>query len=258
MVFHTVPRRSLKRGLKFFHGNVFRFLAHPSLLLSICMTKLNDFILRNKSAELSTTDWYHFCDVPGADLRTIQRRRWRGKGTLGKLGWGLTVCLDIKRFQISQGILTEINKKSEKNSHPNIQTKFHTKTKIEKLWHLWQNSDPKRLETLTLCVVQTYMAQNKCIIGVTEGTNLSPSLLFFLASFLWFFFRLQNIKQCVVIFPIYVPIFPIPPPVTSFSFSSWLPSFVLPHSGKEDSPPPAPAGLRSLQSCLTTCCPVWL
>ena len=56
MIFHTVPRRSLKRGVKFFHGNVFRFLAHPSLLLSICMTKLNDFILRNKSAELSTTD----------------------------------------------------------------------------------------------------------------------------------------------------------------------------------------------------------
>ena len=166
-----------------------------NLMISFCEINRQNF------AQLH--DWYHFCDVPGAYLRTIQRRRWREKGTLGKLGWGLTVCLDIKRFQISQGILTEINKKIEKNSHPNIQTKFHTKTKIEKLWHLWQNSDPKRLGTLTLCVVQTYMAQNKCIIGVTEGPNLPPSLLFFLASFLWFFLRLQNIKQCVVIFPIF-------------------------------------------------------
>ena len=111
MVFHTVPRRSLKRGLKFFYGNVFRLLSRPSLLLFICMTKLNDFILRNKSAERSAT--LIFCNVePGACLRTVQQRRGRGKGTPLKLGWRLTVCLDIKRFQISRGILTEINKKN--------------------------------------------------------------------------------------------------------------------------------------------------
>ena len=55
-----------------------------------------------------------------------------GEGNSRKIGLG-DVCLDIKRLQISQGILTEINKKTKKNSHLNIQTKFHTKTKIEEV-----------------------------------------------------------------------------------------------------------------------------
>ena len=119
-------------------------------VLSICMMKLNDFILRNKSAELSATSI--FCNLePGACLGTVQRRRWRGREL--EVNWVGDVCLDIKRLQISQGILTEINKKTKTNSHLNIQTKFHTKTKIEEVWHLWENSDQngwQRIQLLSL------------------------------------------------------------------------------------------------------------
>lgn len=146
--------------------------------------------------------------------------------------WVGDVCLDIKRLQISQGILTEINKKTKTNSHLNIQTKFHTKTKIEEVWHLWENSDQNGWQRIQL---------------------LSLPFLWLLSFGFFFFFWLRNTKHCGVIFPIYVPFFPIPPPVTFLSFSSGFPSFVLPHSGKEDLPPPAPSGVRSLQSGLTTC-----
>ena len=194
MVFHTVPRCSLKTGLKFFHRNVFRFLSHPFLLLSICMTKLNDFILRNKSAERSATSI--FCNVePGACLRTVQRRRGRGKGTPGKLGWGCVLGYQKVSTQSRHTYWDKQKKKMKKKSHPNIQTKFHTKTKIEKLLHQWQNSDQNGWKHLPFGVAQTYMAQNKCIIGVTEGPNLPPSLLLFLASFLWSFFDCEILRN---------------------------------------------------------------
>ena len=197
-------------------------------VLSICMMKLNDFILRNKSAELSATSI--FCNLePGACLGTVQRRRWRGKGTRGKLGWG---CVLGYQKASNQSRHTYWDKqKTKTNSHLNIQTKFHTKTKIEEVWHLWENSDQNGWQRIQL---------------------LSLPFLWLL-SFGFFFFRLRNMKHCGVIFPIYVPFFPIPPPVTFLSFSSGFPSFVLPHSGKEDLPPPAPSGVRSLQSGLTTC-----
>ena len=220
MVFHTVPRRSLKRGLKFFHGNVFCFLSHPSLLLFICMTKLNDFILRNKSAELSATLIFGNVE-PGACLRTVQQRRGRGKGTPGKLGWGLPVCLDIKRFQISQGILTEINKKKLKKICILISRRNSTPKQKSKNYDIYDRIQTKTAgNTYPLALHKRIWPKINAKIGVTEGLNLPPSLLFFLASFFWFFLRLRNIKQCFVIFPIYVPILPIPPPVTSFSFSS--------------------------------------
>ena len=110
--------------------------------------------------------------------------------------WVGVVCLDIKRFQLNQGIPSETNKKKwKKKPHPNIQTKFHTKTKIEKLLHQWQNSDQNGWKHLPFGVLQTYMAQNKCRIGVTEGPNLPPSLLFFLASFLWSFFHCEILRN---------------------------------------------------------------
>ena len=144
--------------------------------------------------------------------------------------WVGDVCLDIKRLQISQGILTEINKKLKQIriliSRPNSTPKQKSKK-----YDIYER-------------IQTKMGD--------RGSNCFPSL--FSGFFpLVFFFRLRNMKHCGVIFPIYVPFFPIPPPVTFLSFSSGFPSFVLPHSGKEDLPPPAPSGVRSLQSGLTTC-----
>ena len=119
-------------------------------VLSICMMKLNDFILRNKSAELSATSI--FCNLePGACLGTVQRRRWRRKGTRGKLGWG---CVLGYQKASNQSRHTYWDKqKTKTNSHLNIQTKFHTKTKIEEVWHLWENSDQngwQRIQLLSL------------------------------------------------------------------------------------------------------------
>lgn len=79
-------------------------------------------------------------------------------------------------------------------------------------------------------------------MGVTEGPNLPPSLLFFLTSFLWFFLRLRNIKKCVVIFLIYVLIFPIPPPVTSFAVFFLIPILCPPPLRQGGLPTPCPRG----------------
>lgn len=193
MVFHTVPRCSLKTGLKFFHRNVFRFLSHPFLLLSICMTKLNDFILRNKSAELSATSI--FCNVePGACLRTVQRRRERGKRTPGKLGWGCVLGYQKISTQ-SRHTFWDKQKKNEKKNRILISRPNSTPKQKSKNLHQWQNSDQNGWKHLPFGVLQTYMAQNKCRIGVTEGPNLPPSLLFFLASFLWSFFHCEILRN---------------------------------------------------------------
>lgn len=110
--------------------------------------------------------------------------------------WVGVVCLDIKRFQLSHGIPSETNKKKMKKknriliSRPNSTPKQKSKN-----LHQWQNSDQNGWKHLPFGVLQTYMAQNKCRIGVTEGPNLPPSLLFFLASFLWSFFHCEILRN---------------------------------------------------------------
>lgn len=148
MVFHTVPRCILKRGLQFFHGNVFRFLSYPSPLLFICMTKLNDFILN------FIWNRQNFPYGPAEE---------EGEGNSRKIGLGVDGVLGYQKVSNqSRHAYWDEQKKLKKNSHPKIQTKFHTKTKIEKLWHLWQNSDQNGWKHLPFGVAQTYMAQNKC------------------------------------------------------------------------------------------------
>ena len=121
----------------------------------------------------------------GRTFRTVQQRRRRGKGTPGKLGWELTVCLDIKRFQISQGMLTEINKKKLKKNRILISRPNSTPKQKSKNYDIYDRIQTKTAgNTYPLALRKRIWLKINAKIGVTEGPNLPLSLLFSLGFFL--------------------------------------------------------------------------
>lgn len=56
-----------------------------------------------------------------------------GEENSRKIGLGLCAWISKGFNSVKAYLLRQTKKKMKKKSHPNIQTKFHTKTKIEKL-----------------------------------------------------------------------------------------------------------------------------
>lgn len=170
MVFHTVPRCILKRGLQFFHGNVFRFLSYPSPLLFICMTK-NDFILN------FIWNRQNFPYGPAEEEE--------GEGNSRKIGLGVDGVLGYQKVSNqSRHAYWDKQKKLKKIriliSRPNSTPKQKSKN-----YDIYDRIQTKTAgNTYPLALRKRIWLKINAKIGVTEGPNLPPSLLFSLGFFL--------------------------------------------------------------------------